>query len=169
MIQIWIGILFSLGVFFLLLDLAKAPYLKTSQAVESIAKKQKNKTSALEIWLQGLAGFLARYIRMNDFRKEALAEQLKAARIDKTPEEYQADAIVKAMLITAVSLLGGIFLKILIPFSFLLGFVLYKIEMKKADKQIRRKREEIEFELPRLVFTISRTMTSSFSILFFKS
>ena len=29
-------------------------------------------------------------------------------------------------------------------------------EMKKAEKQIKRKQEEIEFELPRLVFTISR-------------
>lgn len=158
MIGAIVGALVGIGVFFIYLDMKKIPYLKTSQAIDSIYKKQKNKTSVIEVWLQGLSDFLSRHIRINEFRREALAEQLKAAQIDKTPEQYKSDAIVKTLMITIIAMLGGIFIRILIPFAVILGIVLYNMEMKKAEKQIKRKQEEIEFELPRLVFTISRTM-----------
>lgn len=158
MIGAIVGALVGIGVFFIYLDMKKIPYLKTSQAIDSIYKKQKNKTSVIEVWLQGLSDFFSRHIRINEFRREALAEQLKAAQIDKTPEQYKSDAIVKALMITIIAMLGGIFIRILIPFAVILGIVLYNMEMKKAEKQIKRKQEEIEFELPRLVFTISRTM-----------
>lgn len=158
MIGAIVGALVGIGVFFIYLDIKKIPYLKTSQAIESIHKKQKNKTSVIEVWLQDLSDFLSRHIRINEFRREALLEKLKAAQIDRTPEQYKADAIVKALVITVIALLGGIFLRILIPFAIVLGIVLYNMEMKKAEKQIKKKQEEIEFELPRLVFTISRTM-----------
>lgn len=158
MIGAIVGALVGIGVFFIYLDMKKIPYLKTSQAIDSIYKKQKNKTSVIEVWLQGLSDFFSRHIRINEFRREALAEQLKAAQIDKTPEQYKSDAIVKALMITIIAMLGGIFIRILIPFAVILGIVLYNMEMKKAEKQIKKKQEEIEFELPRLVFTISRTM-----------
>ncbi len=158
MIGAIVGALVGIGVFFIYLDMKKIPYLKTSQAIDSIYKKQKNKTSVIEVWLQGLSDFFSRHIRINEFRREALAEQLKAAQIDKTPEQYKSDAIVKALMIMLIAMLGGIFIRILIPFAVILGIVLYNMEMKKAEKQIKRKQEEIEFELPRLVFTISRTM-----------
>ena len=158
MIGAIVGALIGIGVFFIYLDIKKIPYLKTSQAIDSIYKKQKNKTSVIEVWLQGLSDFLSRHIRINEFRREALAEQLKAAQIDKTPEQYKSDAIVKALMIMLIAMLGGIFIRILIPFAVILGIVLYNMEMKKAEKQIKKKQEEIEFELPRLVFTISRTM-----------
>ncbi len=158
MIGAIVGALVGIGVFFIYLDMKKIPYLKTSQAIDSIYKKQKNKTSVIEVWLQGLSDFFSRHIRINEFRREALAEQLKAAQIDKTPEQYKSDAIVKALMIMLIAILGGIFIRILIPFAVILGIVLYNMEMKKAEKQIKRKQEEIEFELPRLVFTISRTM-----------
>lgn len=158
MIGAIVGALVGIGVFFIYLDMKKIPYLKTSQAINSIYKKQKNKTSVIEVWLQGLSDFFSRHIRINEFRREALAEQLKAAQIDKTPEQYKSDAIVKALMIMLIAMLGGIYIRILIPFAVILGIVLYNMEMKKAEKQIKRKQEEIEFELPRLVFTISRTM-----------
>lgn len=158
MIGAIVGALVGIGVFFIYLDMKKIPYLKTSQAIDSIYKKQKNKTSVIEVWLQGLSDFFSRHIRINEFRREALAEQLKAAQIDKTPEQYKSDAIVKALMIMLIAMLGGIFIRILIPFAVILGIVLYNMEMKKAEKQIKKKQEEIEFELPRLVFTISRTM-----------
>ena len=158
MIGAIVGALVGIGVFFIYLDMKKIPYLKTSQAIDSIYKKQKNKTSVIEVWLQGLSDFLSRHIRINEFRREALAEQLKAAQIDKTPEQYKSDAIVKVLMIMLIAMLGGIFIRPLIPFAVILGIVLYNMEMKKAEKQIKKKQEEIEFELPRLVFTISRTM-----------
>lgn len=41
MIQAIIGALIGIGVFFILMDLKGIPYLKTTKAQQSIAKKQK--------------------------------------------------------------------------------------------------------------------------------
>ena len=58
MLRAIVGALMGIGVFFIYLDIKKIPYLKTIQAIENIRKKQKNKTSVIEVWLQGLSDFL---------------------------------------------------------------------------------------------------------------
>ena len=58
MLQAIIGALCGVGLFFVLADVYRIPYLKTSKAVESLSKKQKVKTSTLNVWLGNLADFL---------------------------------------------------------------------------------------------------------------
>lgn len=43
--QAIIGVLVGIGLYLVLMDLFKIPYSKTSQAVDNISKKQKNKAS----------------------------------------------------------------------------------------------------------------------------
>ena len=57
MLQAIIGALCGVGLFFVLADVYRIPYLKTSKAVESLSKKQKVKTSTLNVWLGNLADF----------------------------------------------------------------------------------------------------------------
>ena len=45
MMQVIIGALFGVGLFFILADVYAIPYYKTSKAVESLSKLQKEKTS----------------------------------------------------------------------------------------------------------------------------
>lgn len=59
MIQAIIGVLCAVGLFFILVDVYKIPYYKTSKAVESLSKKQKEKRSALDMWLSGIAEWLS--------------------------------------------------------------------------------------------------------------
>lgn len=40
------------------------------------------------------------------------------------------------------------------------------MNMKSIEKRIRRKREQIEYELPRLVFKIEKTLTHSKDVLY---
>ena len=98
MLQAIIGALCGVGLFFVLADVYRIPYLKTSKAVESLSKQQKEKTSALNIWLGNLADFLARHMKLNEFKKAQLEADLKTAQMDITPEKFKANAIVKAML-----------------------------------------------------------------------
>lgn len=55
---------------------------------------------------------------------------------------------------------------ILCPFVLILAIVLYNMEIKKVAKKIGIKREKIEYELPRLVFTIEKTLKHSRDVLF---
>ena len=98
MLQAIIGALCGVGLFFVLADVYRIPYLKTSKAVESLSKQQKEKTSALNIWLGNLADFLARHMKLNEFKKAQFEADLKTAQMDITPEKFKANAIVKAML-----------------------------------------------------------------------
>ena len=114
MLQTMIGALCGVGLYFVLADVYRIPYLKTSKAVESLSKKQKVKTSTLNVWLGNLADFLAKHLKLNEFKKAQLEADLKTAQMDITPEKFKANAIVKALLI-------GIF-AIPMAFIFPMGF-----------------------------------------------
>ena len=55
MLQAIIGILVGIGLFYVLADRYAVPFYKTSKAVESLSKQQKEKTSGLDVWLKCLA------------------------------------------------------------------------------------------------------------------
>ena len=80
MIQAIIGILCGVGLFFVLVDVYKIPYYKTSKAVESLSKRQSVKTSGLDIWLSGFAGWLSKHIRINDFTDQVPAGSAEVGR-----------------------------------------------------------------------------------------
>ena len=166
MIQAIIGALIGIGVFFILMDLKGIPYFKTTKAQQSIAKKQKNKTSAIEVWLSGLSEWLSKHIKLNEFKRAQLEADLVTAQIDKTPEQYKSDAIVKSAIIGVIAIPVAFFMPILCPFVLILAIVLYNMEIKKVAKKIGIKREKIEYELPRLVFTIEKTLKHSRDVLF---
>ena len=158
MLQAIIGILCGIGLFFVLVDAYGIPYMKTSQAVKSLSSKQKNKTSGLDVWLGNLAGWLSKKIKINEFKKAQLEADLRTAQMDITPEMFKANAIVKALLIGVFAIPMLFIFPILCPVVLFLAFFLYRRELKSVSFRIREKREKIEYELPRLVFTIEKTL-----------
>lgn len=128
MLQAIIGALCGVGLFFVLADVYRIPYLKTSKAVESLSKQQKEKTSALNIWLGNLAEFLARHMKLNEFKKAQLEADLKTAQMDITPEKFKANAIVKAMLIGVFAIPMAFILPLLSPVVLFLAVFLYRKE-----------------------------------------
>lgn len=166
MIQAIIGILIGVGQFYVLVDVYKIPYYKTSKAVESLSKRQKDKTSGLDIWLRGIAEWLSRHMKLNDFKRAQLEADLKTAQIDISPEMFKANAIVKAALIGILAVPVLFILPLLCPVILFLAFFLYRMESKSVAMKIRAKREKIEYELPRLVFTIEKTLQHNRDVLY---
>ena len=126
MLQIIIGILFGLGLFFILADAYAVPYYKTSKAVVSISKLQKEKTSALELWFQDLAQWLAKKLPMDPFRKSQLEGDLKTAQMDITPEMFRANAIVKAGIVGILAIPMAFIFPLLCPVVLSLAIFLYR-------------------------------------------
>ncbi len=166
MLQAIIGILCGIGLFFVLVDAYGIPYMKTSQAVKSLSSKQKNKTSGLDVWLGNLAGWLSKKIKINEFKKAQLEADLRTAQMDITPEMFKANAIVKALLIGVFAIPMIFIFPILCPVVLFLAFFLYRRELKSVSFRIREKREKIEYELPRLVFTIEKTLKHNRDVLY---
>ncbi len=158
MLKVIVGILTGVAAYFILADLFKLPYVKTSRAVNNLAKKQQTKTSSLDVWLGNLAAFLAKHLPMNEFKRQELAADLKTAQMDMTPEMYKANAIVKALLIGVFAIPVYFLFPILTPVILFLAFVLYRMNIRSVRVKIGSKREKIEADLPRLVTTIEQKL-----------
>ena len=166
MMQVIIGALFGVGLFFILADVYAIPYYKTSKAVESLSKLQKEKTSGLDLWLGGIASWLADRLPMDPFKRSQLEADLRTAQMDVTPEMFRANAIVKAMLIGIMAIPMAFIFPLLCPVVLFLAVFLYNMEIKSVSKRIQGKRTKIEYELPRLVFNIEKTLKHNRDVLY---
>lgn len=166
MMQVIIGALFGVGLFFILADVYAIPYYKTSKAVESLSKLQKEKTSGLDLWLGGIAGWLADRLPMDPFKRSQLEADLRTAQMDVTPEMFRANAIVKAMLVGIMAIPMAFIFPLLCPVVLFLAAFLYNMEIKSVSKRIQGKRAKIEYELPRLVFNIEKTLKHNRDVLY---
>lgn len=165
MLKVIVGILTGVAAYFILADLFKLPYVRTSRAVSNLAKKQQTKTSSLDVWLGNLASFLAKHLPMNEFKRQELAADLKTAQMDISPEMYKANAIVKALLIGVFAIPVYFLFPILSPVVLFLAFVLYRMNIRSVKVKIGSKRAKIEADLPRLVTTIEKKLKYQRSIM----
>lgn len=165
MLQAFIGILVGIGLYLIAADLLKIPFIKTSKAVVNLSKRQKKKTSSLELWLQNLSSWMAGKIHINKYKKLQLQSDLKTAGISLSPEQYKANALLKAGICGIFAVPAFVIFPLLSPVFILLAIGLYFKESKGIQDKIRRKRTDIEYELPRLVFSIDKTLTHNRDIL----
>ncbi|MDL2293776.1 secretion protein F [Ruminococcaceae bacterium OttesenSCG-928-D13] len=165
---IWLflfGVLLGLGLFFILADLLKLPKVATLRAMISAGRQAKVKTKFTEALMLGWATKLARFIRMDEYKRHRMAGSLNAAGLDMTPELFTAYALVKAGCILLAIVPCLLVLPLLAPFVLILAVLTYFKTMQSADEKLKVKREEIELELPRFVATISQELKASRDVL----
>lgn len=166
MLQIIIGILFGIGLFLILADFFRVPFLSTSKATSNLVRRQRKKTSRIDLWLNGLASWLSTKLRLNEYKRLQLETDLKSAGMNITPEMHIANCIVKASLvgIFAIPLLFSF--PLLSPIVIALAVVMYFRESKGVANRIKEKRKAIEYELPRFVSHIEKTLKHNRDVLF---
>lgn len=165
MLQTTVGILAGFGVYFIFTDLFKIPNIKTSKAFYNLSKRQKKKASSLELWLQGFAQFIARHLKLNEYKRLQLISDLQTAGMDIAPELHIANAIIKAGICGIIAIPAFFVFPLIAPVIVSLAFAMYFRESKSIQSRIKKRRESIENELPRLVFTIQKTLTHSRDVL----
>lgn len=163
--QYVIAFIIALGVFFIAADTFRIPYLRTSIAMDRLARRQKEKTSRVDIWLKGLAVWIAGKLRMNEYRKAQLASDLRSAGIPLTPEMHIANALVQSLLVGVLAI--PVFFLMPVMSAVLVGAAvyLYFYNARGVAEKIREKRRAIEFELPRFVAHIDKTLKHNRDVL----
>ncbi|MEA5022220.1 hypothetical protein SDC9_21971 [bioreactor metagenome] len=159
------GILLAAGLFLILADVLKLPAMGAAKAILGVGKENRRAAKTTEAWLMSGAVRLANSIRMDEYKRSRMANVLKAAGIAMTPEIYTSYAIVKAGTILLGALPCLFLLPLLAPVFMILGILTYFKETKRAEEQLREKREEIEGELPRFVATVEQTLKASRDVL----
>lgn len=166
MLQSVVGVLIGIGLFFILADIFAVPFYKTSKAVESLSKHQKEKILGIDVWLKGFAVWLSKRIKINEVKRTQLKADLTTAQMDISPEMFKANAIVKSILVGILVIPVLFILPILSPAVIFLAAFLYRQEIKSVSARIKSKREKIEYELPRLVFTVEKTLKHNRDVLY---
>lgn len=165
-IQTLIAISFSLGLFLILADRFRVPYLVTSKAVNDLNKKHKRKTGTLEIWLGSLAMWLSKHIRINEYKRMQLLTDLKSAGISLSPEMHIANSIVKSLVVGIFAIPTFFIFPLLTPVIIVIAVLMYFKASKGVADKIKEKRKSIEYELPRFVSSIDKTLKHNRDVLY---
>lgn len=157
--------LFSFGAYIIMADLLKFPDIKASKAVLSISRREKRKVHNIDLYILQLSAKLSKMVKLNDYKKRKLNATLKSAEINLTPETYIARAYVKSGLVL-LSIIPALFiLPIMTPVIIFLAVAVHFKEIKNAEDRVKKQREEIEYELPRFVSTLTQELKASRDIL----
>jgi hypothetical protein len=166
MLQALIGSIFGAGIFFILADYFRVPFFKTSKAINNLAKRQEKKTSTLDIWLGDLAMWISKRLRINEFKRMQLEIDLRSAGVNLSPEMHIANSIVKSMLIGIMAIPMLFIFPLLSPIIVALAVMMYFKASKGVADKIKEKRRHIEYELPRFVSHIEKTLKHNRDVLY---
>ena len=164
-IAIIVAIIGAVGLALILMDRFKVPKYSVSKATHNLGKRQNQKTNPLEIWLKEIANWVSGKIRLNEYKRMQLEADLKTVDMNMTPEMYVADNIVKSLFIGIFAIPVFFFNKLIAGLIVLCAIILYVNNSKKVANRIKDKRKKIEYELPRLVATIEKTLTHNRDVL----
>lgn len=155
------GVFLASGLYIILAETLKLPRLAVTKAVLSVSRQDKKQTKTLEVIVFDLSSKLSKHIRLDNYKKRKLISTLKSAGIKLTPETYIARAWVKTGMIATLLIPIMPILPILAPIIILLAIAVLFKELRLADEILRQKRDEIEYELPRFVSTVSQSLKAS--------
>lgn len=159
------GLFLALGLFFLAASFLRLPTIGTAKAMLGTVKQEKKAAKTMETYLMTVAVRMAKFIRMDEYKRSRMNNVLKASGLNLTPEVYQSYALVKAGAILLGVIPCVFLLPLLSPVVIILSLLTYFKESQKADERLKVKRDEIEGELPRLVATIEQELKASRNVL----
>lgn len=159
------SITFSMGLYLILKDFLNLPTARTIKAVHVIDQRERKKTKNFNVMMDDLAMRFSKFIKLTEYNRRKLSSTLKSADIRLSPETFIARAWLKAGM-TLLLIVPAIFIfPIIFPVILFLSVAVYFKEIRSADESIRKRREDIEFELPRFVSTLSQELKASRNVL----
>lgn len=156
---------FAFGVYFLLAAALHIPTYRTSRSILNMGKARKKQAKSADAFLLEVAGKISRFVYLSEYKKRKLSSLLKSAEIVLTPETYVAQVWIKSGMFLFWTVPCLFFIPVLAPAFLIIGLGIYFNEMGNAENKVRRRREEIEYELPRFVATITQELIASRDIL----
>ncbi len=167
MIVLWIiGSLFlCMGLAFVLADALKVPSFAASKAMNNLGQKQNKRVSPIKLVCAELASRISGVLKLNEYKRLQLKVDLESADINMSPEQYIANALATAIVFAVMSLPFFLFAPIIGVLILAVAVILYFLEVNKVSSKIRDRRRKIEYELPRLVSNIEKSLYHSRDVL----
>jgi tight adherence protein C len=158
-------VLLAFGLYMLLADVLKLPSRRAIKAIVIIDRREKKKTKNYEVLINEISMKVGRLIKLSDYNKRKMASILKSADIKLSPETYIARAWVKAGITILFVIPALLIFPIIFPLIVFLAIAVYFKEIKSATEAVKERREDIEYELPRFVATLTQELKASRNVL----
>ena len=165
-VQILIGVLVAIGLALVLADVYRLPTVQARKATNNLGKKGERKVGFVEIHLKDFSAFLSKKIKLNEYKRAQLEVDLKTAGMEITPEAYVADALTKAFTVAVFAVPVFFLFKLLSMSVLVIAVIIYFKEYQSVSERIKSRRQKIEYELPRFVSAIEKTMQHNRSVIY---
>ena len=166
MLQTIIGVLLGLGVFLILADYLRVPFFPTSKALNNLAHRNTKKISSIDIWMNDLSVWISKKLRLNEYKRIQTQTDLRSAGIQLSPEMHIANALIKSLIIGVMAIPMYFIFPVLSPAFLILAILIYLKSSKGVTDKIKEKRKKIEYELPRFVAHIDKTIKHNRDVLY---
>lgn len=159
-------LLLAPGLYLILSSAMNLPSRRAGRAMKSYgAEKKRGISECIDSSLAGSSARLSKYIHINEYKKERLANTMKAIGDDRTPEEFTAHVWLKSLMFL-IPVIPMFYIFPLVNIGLiLLAILTYFKESGRPDELLRAKREKIEAELYRFVSTIREELKSNHDVL----
>lgn len=161
----FVCLLFIGGLYCFALILLKVPSKRTTNAIKSIAARNRPATAGFKNTYNDISLFVSKFVRLNEFKRKELQDSLKIANIAMTPELFMARALVKSAGIMLLSIPFFFIFPILGLLIIALGILTYFREKQQVDDCIKEKRRQIELDLPRFVYAVSQEIQMTHDVI----
>jgi CHASE3 domain sensor protein len=160
------SIFVGFGIYNLSCAFVDVPTAKTSRAM-MLAKKQTGTgdEKLIEVYITKIAEKLSPILKMDPIKRSKLKAALHIAGMNLTPESYT----MKALLMTLLTLLAGLFLLLLIPMA---GFAIMGLSVlmwfssyHQVFDIVKKRKKLIEAELPRFAVSIQQSLSTDRDVL----
>lgn len=150
----------GIGIYLFATSFFIVPATKTKKMALALYARS-NKRALFEAWFVDITEAMAKYISMNEFKRQRLEVQLNLANLPYTPEVYMARVVVQTLFPIVVFLPLYFTEQIFVVIALLIAFMIYQKEKKALSGQVSQKREEIENELHKFSGFIATNLKSS--------
>lgn len=161
------AVFLGVGIYYLGRTLLRLPPRAVSKAYDT-AKGKVYKESLLDRILRPVTKFVAKLIKINPEKRLVLESNLKRAEITSTPELYYARGITRGLFCMVI---GGLFIlainKAVGAVVLLLGVMVIFREFQSVDKIIKKNKNTLENEVPRLISSLNYSLSDNPDIVMF--
>lgn len=151
-----LAMLFGYGLFQLVGGIFDVPSHREIKTIMAVGKKKKEKVNVLDAFVFKVSHLIIPYVRINPYKRKKMSNALKSLGSLDTPEMVYSRAFVESAIYAGV----GLILVFIHPiFTLILLFYAiqrFSTQIGKIDQLMRKRREKIEWELPRFVNTVQQ-------------
>lgn len=151
-----LAMLFGYGLFQLVGGIFDVPSHREIKTIMAVGKKKKEKVNVLDAFVFKVSHLIIPYVRINPYKRKKMGNALKSLGSLDTPEMVYSRAFVESAIYAGI----GLILVFVHPiFTLILLFYAiqrFSTQIGKIDQLMRKRREKIEWELPRFVNTVQQ-------------